>query len=139
MVFYDSLVVLSECRSSGEPAKLMHIARLWRYFNCCRLNNPILLGLSIWSTIALNGDAATECSAMDESAGGCSGFLLALKVNLIIGYIYSLGHCCFPGPCILGYFAYKATDEVRGEIVRDMQNDDAFQRVALNEDLEDRP
>ena len=139
MVLYDSLVVLSECRSNGEPAKLMQIARFYRYWNFCRLNNPILLGLSIWSTIALNGEAATECSVMDESAGGCSGFLLALKVNLIMGYIYSLGHCCFPGPCILGYLAYKFIDEQRADVVRDIQNDDAFQRVAVNEDLEDVP
>ncbi len=113
MVLYDSLIVLTECRSSGEPIKLMHIARLYRYWNFCRLNTPVLIGLSIWSTIALNGEAATECSAMD----GCSDFLLALKVNMIVGYIYSAGHCCFPGPCILGYLAYKAVDEQRAEVV----------------------
>ena len=55
----------------------------------------------------MNSTAADECTNLDESAG-CGAFLTALKVNVIVAYVYSLGHCCLPGPCLIVYVFYKS-------------------------------
>ena len=85
MAGQDMIITLSECCKRGDRDEFY---RLYRYLCFCSCNNLVLLGLTIWGTVAFNSKAASECSAMDESAG-CSAFLLALKVNVIVGYVYT--------------------------------------------------
>ena len=104
----------------GEDMK--HIAQ---YFLYCCCNNAVLLGLTIWGTIALNSSAADECRNLDESAG-CGAFLTALKVNVIVAYVYTIGHCCLPGPCL--FFYELSQTGGRASRYRGRGGDDSFER-----------
>lgn len=95
----------------------------------------MLLGFTIWGTIAMNSSAADECRNLDESAG-CGAFLTALKVNVIVAYIYIVGHCCLPGPCLLVHF-FSQNMGLASRRRRPFERDDSFDRYD-RDDFDDR-
>ena len=90
IVFRDILITLNSFIRGRNEAFALVIAL--HYVTSC-LDNLLMGGLLIWSSISLGMNEATGyAEAPDET--GMPAFLTVLTINVIIGYLYVCSHIC---------------------------------------------
>ena len=84
--------------------------RYSRYFAVCCFDGCLVLGITIWNTVAL---AEEDC---DQECG--SLYKVALS-NVIVGYIYYIATCCLPGPCLFVHNGAKVNEHIQAALIED--------------------
>ena len=84
--------------------------RLQRYIPICCFDGCVVLGVTIWNTVAL---ADTDCSE------DCGTFYNVTLANVIIGYIYYCAICCLPGPCLIVHSGSQIQQNIQRTLIED--------------------
>lgn len=90
IVSRDVMITLRQfCRGNQEAFVL---TVLLHYVTSC-LDNILLTGLTIWSTIALKSEQADEYAKAAEETG-LGAFVTVTTVNVVMAYLYITSHIC---------------------------------------------
>ncbi len=96
-------------RGQGLGRDVVLAVLVVHFFSSC-IDNLALLGLSIWSTVALNSDEIKLFMEADESTG-MPNFLKVMTLNTWMGYLYVIAHVF--APCVIGCIMVRYQDSLR--------------------------